>query len=308
MAINLDWSHMLNRNVHANRDTVIENPDIVAHLMLNMVLSEIDKFGASKQNPLIVCVDSKPYWREQYYNQNKGMFPEYQDKKYKGQRVKDTAFDWDAIRTVSSRCLYALDQWTDIKVARIPTAEADDIIAVSSEYYSSRGQRVVNVTSDKDLRQTQVYGKVDIYDPIKKLILPEFNIDRMKKLHIMQGDKGDNILAIKPRLGEKTAEKLYPELDMILATDPEMRSRYAFNEKLIDLQLIPEDLKATIIESLEKPHENFDGFKLMNAFTKLGLSQMMDKMSKFKLQAQSNTTVELSQKEPSAFNIDDIFN
>jgi 5'-3' exonuclease len=246
-------------------------------------VSEIEKFGASKANPIIAAVDSKPYWRSQYYEDNKDTFPEYKDQKYKGNRVKDEKFDWQAIYKASSRCLYALNHWSDVKVVCTPTAEADDIIAVASDFYPRKGQRVVNVTSDKDLRQTQRVGVVDIYDPIKKIFIPEMNVERYIRLHIMQGDKGDNILAIRPRLGPKTAEKLYDELDTLLATNPSMRERYQFNEALIDFKHIPVTLRENIVTLLEQEHNLFDGMKLMNAFQKLHLNQLMDKIGRFKL-------------------------
>jgi 5'-3' exonuclease len=311
MAILLDWSHMLNRNVHASIDNVRDNPSYVAHLMLNMVVSEIERFGASKANPIIAAIDSKPYWREQYYQDNCKDFPEYAGKKYKGDRVKDPTIPWDEIYKVSSRCLYALNHWTDVKVCKVATAEADDVIGVASEYYPSIGQKVVNVTSDKDMRQTQVAGVVDIFDPIKKIIIPEINVEKFKKLHIMQGDKGDSILAIRPRLGEKTAEKLYPELDTLLATNPDMRARYAFNEALIDFRFIPASVKESIIASLVAPHELFDGMALMDAFQKLHLNQLMDKIGKFKLPAQAQpqavATIPTQEEEPSSILLEDFF-
>ena len=113
----------------------------------------------------------------------------------------------------------------------------------------------------------------------------------------MIGDKSDNILAIKPRLGEKTAEKLYPEIDAILATNPEIRCRYNFNQHLIDFDFIEENIIDAIKEKMELPFLNYHAMNLMKCFQQLNLVQMTDKIQKFKLSDQQISAKIINNKE-----------
>lgn len=282
MSVIADFSHSLNRVLFMNQNDIIENPRMIAHLACNMMTSLSDKFGCSKVNPLVIAIDSKNNWRKDFYLENKPKDAEYKDLTYKGNRVKDSKFDWEAIYETVDETIDALDKYSDFQVIKIDKAEADDIIAVSSKKYSE-SQKVFIITSDKDMKQCIVPNLVEMYDPIKKIFITDVDVERFKKLHCMIGDKSDNILAIRPRLGEKTAEKLYPDLDTLLATNPDMRERYSFNERLICFDYIPEAIVRSIEEQLHKPYLNFNTMNLMDAFQKLNLVQMSDKISKFKL-------------------------
>lgn len=281
MAIINDVSNMLHRVIHMNREAVIENPMMVTHLVSAMLLSVADKFGVSNDNPIVLAVDARNNWRKEYYETNKTSFPEYSDMSYKGHRVKDSAFDWQSIYKYTNQLMAALDSYSDFQVLEVECAEADDIIAVYAREMS-KTQKVIIITSDKDMKQCQC-DNVEIYDPIKKIFIPVIDIERFKKLHIMIGDKSDNILAIKPRLGEKTAEKLYPELDLLLATNPEMRSRYEFNQNLIDFDYINDKVVSNIERAIQKPYHNFHSMSLMKEFQLLNMVQMTEKISRFKL-------------------------
>ena len=281
MSIIIDTSGFLHRTIHMNRESVIENPMMVTHLVSAMLLSVVDKFGVSKENPIVLAIDSRNNWRKEFYETNKTSFPEYNEITYKGHRVKDSAFNWEAIYGYTKQLVNALDLYSDFHVLEVERAEADDIIAIYAREMS-KTQKVTIITSDKDMKQCQCEN-VDMYDPIKKIFIPIIDVERFKKLHIMIGDKSDNILAIKPRLGEKTAEKLYPELEVLLATNPEMRRRYEFNQHLIDFDFINTKVVDDIKEALKKPYNNYHAMNLMKEFQLLNMQQMTEKISKFKL-------------------------
>lgn len=279
MAILIDVSPMIHRSIHMNREAVIENPKFICHLVGAMILSSADKFGACKSNPVICAIDGKNNWRKQYYEKNKPDIPEYKDQKYKGKRVKDEAFDWEAIYSNVAELMDSFKLHSDFHVVEIDRAEADDVIAV---YARSTDEMVTIITSDKDMKQCQRKNVV-MYDPIKQMFIPEIDVDRFKKLHCMIGDKSDNILAIKARVGEKTAEKLLPELDDMLATNPEVRARYEFNQHLIDFDFIPEEVAKEIQEQISLQQHSFHAMNLLKCFTKMGLEMLSEKVSKFKL-------------------------
>lgn len=106
----------------------------------------------------------------------------------------------------------------------------------------------------------------------------------------MIGDKSDNILAIRPRLGEKTAEKLHPTLVEILATDPDAREKYLFNSILIDFDNIPEYIITNILAQYEKPFLNYNAMELAKMFQRYGLANIGERISSFKLHGQVKDT------------------
>lgn len=280
MAILIDVSPMIHRSMHMNREAVIENPKFICHLVASMIISSAEKFGASKANPVILAIDGKNNWRKDFYEKNKPDIPEYKDQKYKGKRVKDEAFDWETIYSNVAELMDSFRLYSDFHVIEIDRAEADDVIAI---FTRSTDDVVTIITSDKDMKQCQ-RSNVQMYDPIKQMFIPEIDVERFKKIHCMIGDKSDNILAIKARVGEKTAEKLLPELDDMLATNPEVRARYEFNQRLIDFDFIPEDIVKEIETEISQQQQySFHAMNLLKCFTKMGLEVLSEKVTRFKL-------------------------
>ena len=282
MAVFIDWSHAKSRYIFASKAAVLENPKFVQHLMLYMLMVEMNRFGVSKHNPAIVAIDTKPYWREEVYNKGKEQFPEYENLTYKGNRIKDEELDWETIEKALYEALDALNAFSDVHVIKVAGAEADDIFAVGADYYAEKGEKVFFVTSDKDMKQCLSNKFVQIYDPVKKIFVPDIDVERYKTIHCIQGDKGDNILAVKKRVAEKTAIKMYPTIKETLASDPDIRARYEFNRSLVDFDYIPEEIKTKIIKELEKDHHHFNAMKLTKAFMKMDLKEMSDNVRVFK--------------------------
>jgi 5'-3' exonuclease len=161
----------------------------------------------------------------------------------------------------------------------VDKAEADDIIAVLSR---NTKEQVIIISSDKDFIQLKLEN-VSIYDPIKKIFKEAVDIERYKTLHYMVGDKSDNILAIKARMGDKTAEKCIHQLDEMLALNPEMKLRYEFNKKMIDLDAIPEEIQKNILTEWNKDViVNYDGIQLLKFFQKYNLQDISEKHHLFR--------------------------
>lgn len=301
MSILIDVSPMIHRSVYMNRDNVIENPKIICHLVASMILSSADKFGACKDNPIVLVIDGKNNWRKTFYEKNCSQFPEYENQKYKGNRVKDVAFDWDAIYQNMNDLIQSMKLYTDFQVIEVDRAEADDVIAVYCKN-APETETVTIITSDKDMKQCQKKN-VQMYDPIKQIFIPDIDVERFKTIHCMIGDKSDNILAIRPRLGEKTAEKILHELDDLLSTNPDMRKKYEFNRTLIDFDYIPEDVVTEIKEAMAIPPHSYNMMELSKCFMKMNLQQLSEKMIKFKLTNKKvdakivNTEIQKQKKE-----------
>ena len=105
----------LNRSKESETD---EN--LVRHLVLNTLRFYRSKY-IEKYGELIICCDSRHYWRRDY-------FPNY-----KANRKKDRAssgYDWDFIFTTLNGVRDEIKENFPYKVVEVYGAEADDIIAI----------------------------------------------------------------------------------------------------------------------------------------------------------------------------------
>ena len=286
----IDFSGILHRAVHTSRTEMEDNIGFVEHKILTMVKNVVSMFGGSKQNPVVLAIDSKPTWRAKFYQENKPVYPEYENETYKGKRTRDESIPWDEIYEMNNKVLEALKLHSDYHVVAVEECEADDIIAVLAKDCFKRKETCWIVSSDKDFKQLQNEPYVTIYDPLKQAFVPQIDVVRFKEIHCMIGDKSDNILAIKPRLGEKTAEKLYPMLTETLATNPDMREKYKFNQNLIDFDFIPENIQINILENWNKQEHSFDGIQLIKVFKQYGLNSIINDIVKFKLSDEKRDT------------------
>ena len=312
MSILIDSTHLFFRNFWMNKnDIVVYAPDenqksvptgeintgYMAHVIYASILVLINKFKASKDNQVYLALDSKPSWRHDYYVEHSKQFPEYNEKTYKGDRNKHDELPFDEIWKSYNIVMENLAQCSDFHVIKVDKAEADDIIAVLA--INSINEDVYVCSSDKDFHQLQ-RENVHIYDPIKKIIIPKIDIERRKQLHfLVAGD--DNIKAVKPRCGIKTAEKMLQEgLDDILKSDPEIRARYEFNRTLIDFDYIPEYLVKNIKETVYNTKDLcYNGSKLMAFFAKYKMKMMLSRINQFKLKNEQDKFVVPSKSQVS---------
>jgi len=260
------------------------NTGYLAHVLYASILNLTKKFKASKENQVYLALDSKPSWRHDFFVENCKDFPEYhteKDKKYKGDRDKHDELPFDEIWKSYHIAMQNLADCSDFHVISVDKAEADDIIAVLA--INTNNEDVYVCSSDRDFYQLQ-RENVHIYDPIKKIIIPPMDVERFKQIHFLKaGD--DNIKAVKPRCGKKTAEKMIAAgLDDILKSDPEIRKRYEFNRTLIDFDYIPKNIGDNIKKEVYNNNELcYNGSKLMSFFAEYQLKRMMARMSEFKL-------------------------
>ena len=287
------------RGVFAAKREVIENPKYIAHVLMNMVLNVCEQFGASEKNKVIIAVDSKPSWRHIWYSENCTAFPEYANddpedpspfQTYKGKRLKDPEIPWPAVMEALNELIIALKSFSDLHVIEVPLAEADDIIATVAKYCVASKEDCFIISSDKDFKQLQDGTYIQIYDPMLKVFVPKIDVVQYKRHHILIGDKTDNIKACRPRLGEKTAEKILPVLVETLKLDPNMKARYKFNQKLIDLDQIPEDICVKVMEELHKPYRNYNAMALMKYCSQARLPAVSDRINMLKLSSTQRTT------------------
>ena len=114
-----------------------------------------------------------------------------------------------------------------------PGYEADDLIATLTKAALEHGMRVVIASSDKDLMQLVVPGKVLCWDAMRNNVYgpaeveKKFGVAADKVRHVLAliGDSSDNIPGV-PGVGPKTAAKLIGEhgdVETVLAKAPQIK-------------------------------------------------------------------------------------
>ena len=146
------------------------------------------------------------------------------------------------------------------------------------------------ISGDKDFIQLHKYPSVKQYSPILKKFVKDHNPDTYIKEHILKGDTSDgvpNVLSpdntfvdsIRQRpLGRK---KIETWLDIHIDDLPEeVKRNYQRNDKLINLDNIPEELgKEIMFEFKEAPCG--DRSKLLNYFIQSRLKNLTSEIGEF---------------------------
>jgi DNA polymerase-1 len=111
--------------------------------------------------------------------------------------------------------------------------EADDLIATYAAQAAAAGAFVTVVSSDKDLMQLVVDGKVELQDPVKSRsirsadVVEKFGVppEKVVEVQALAGDSTDNVPGV-PGIGIKTAAELintYGDLEALLARAAEIK-------------------------------------------------------------------------------------
>ena len=257
--------------------------NMVRHMILNSLRSYRTKFSA-EYGELVIACDNTNYWRRKF-------FPYYKANRKKAQEKSE--MDWKAVFECMNKIRGELKEYFPYKVIDVESAEADDVIAtlVFSASLSSdpNESKVLILSGDKDFIQLHIYGNVKQYDPTRKKWITHADPLSYKKQHILKGDSGDgvpnilssdNCFVVGERQRPLTAKKLE---HYIKITPNEMESNiarnYFRNEKLIDLDQVPEDIRVKVMESYYS--QNKDRSKLMNYFIANKLRNLTEHIGEF---------------------------
>ncbi len=189
----VDFSHLMHRNLYTaisqarpgKKDGKYITDDYITfyfHLMLNSLRLLGHKFDRAGE--IILALDDNSYWR-------KDIYPEYKGKRKASRAKSDINFEEFYER--NNGFILELDEYFPYTVLKVNKCEADDIIGVLSKFYG-RAERVVIVSSDKDMRQSIVDG-AELFDPIKREFI-RMSVEEAKNYkiqHTLLGDDGDNI-------------------------------------------------------------------------------------------------------------------
>jgi hypothetical protein len=253
--------------------------DIDENMVRHMILSSLKMYRSrfvSEFGELVLCYDSRHYWRRDY-------FPEYKHSRKKG-REKDTK-NWDSIFSCLNKIKEEIKNNMPYKFLEVYGAEADDIIAVLC---SESSDEVMILSGDKDFIQLQKYPNVKQYSPITKKMINGVNPDDYLKEHVLKGDTSDGVPnVLSPdnsfvdgiRQKPLSKKKIAAMVDGNFSND-EIKRNFQRNKTLIDLGCIPEELRSEILDTYKEAPENSRS-KILNYFIKQRLKTLTESIGEF---------------------------
>jgi hypothetical protein len=257
------------------------NEDLIRHMSINTIRANVRQFKSKYPN-VILCCDSKKYWRREF-------FPFY-----KSQRKHDreaSGLDWHLIFDTLNKIRDEFKESFPYKVLDVEGAEADDIIAVLTARLSSSANILI-LSSDKDFGQLQKYPNVTQYSPILKRFIKIDNPTTFIREHILKGDRGDgipnflspdNTFAAGERQkvinSKRLQEWISQDAETFCTTDIMLRG-YKRNQTLVDFDYIPGDIQASIVSAFENTKVATKE-KMLNYFIDKGLKVMIESINDF---------------------------
>jgi len=256
------------------------NENFMRHMVLNSIKSYEKKFSA-EYGELILCYDSRKYWRRQ-------VFPYYKQNRKKDR--EKSGLDWDRIFGCLNEIRDEIKELFPYKVIEVDGAEADDIISVMCKQHYKDGftTPVLILSGDKDFVQLQKYSFVRQYNPILKKFI-KFSPKEVKEFineHVVKGDRSDGIpnflspddTFITGQRQRPLSKKLVDRFmvnDAHDICDEEQYKNFKRNRILIDFDYIPDYIENDIIiyynslNSVKKsvPLEYFRKYQLNDLMT-----------------------------------------
>ena len=258
---------------------------MLRHMILNALRYYRTKFHED-YGELVICCDSKRYWRKE-------VFPYYKAGRKKDRQA--SGVDWSTMFTVLDKVRQELIDVFPYRTIMIEGAEADDIIGAIVGY--ERDEKILILSSDKDFVQLHVYDNVEQYSPVLKKFVRHENPKMYLREHIIKGDRSDGIPNImsadsvfvnggrqKPIRKNMISELARVDLDHVeesdLFKDDEHKRNWLRNRQLVDLKMIPNELRNKI-ERTFADYDINDRSKLFNYFVQNKLNNLMENINEF---------------------------
>ena len=275
--------------VAINRGGQEVDDTLVRHLVLNNLRYYRSRF-TEKYGELVICCDSKHYWRRDY-------FPNY-----KANRKKDRAssgYDWDFIFTTLNGVRDEIKEHFPYKVLEVYGAEADDIIATLIKQVEDDPDTVI-ISSDKDFIQLHGFH-VKQYSPVSKNFVNSTPPLEYLREHIIKGERSDgvpNVLSPDDTFTESKRQKPIRKTLLITLTEAMEKwepkdlfqlakcnrdtwvRNWQRNETLINLDKIPSDIRDKILREF-KNAQTGDRSKLFNYFVVRKLNNLIQSIGDF---------------------------
>jgi hypothetical protein len=276
------------------KGTESEVKNLIRHVTLSTLKSYKKKYG-KEYGELVICCDGRKYWRKEFFEFYKGMRKSNRDK---------SDLDWKLIFDTLSEMREDISQHFPYRVMHIDRAEADDIIAVMTQYLQENlliqeglveePQKILILSSDKDFKQLQLYPTVKQWSPMQKkyITATKKEIIEHKIEHIVKGDTGDGVPNILSKddvfmKGERqkpvSAKRLQDFFDngFTACRNDEERRNWHRNTTLVDFDHIPPDVKESIIVSYISSKPKGDKMSIMNYLMEHRCRLLLDEIEEF---------------------------
>ena len=272
-------SVMMHLNI-TKRDSV--ESGMVRHMILNSLRMYRERFF-DEYGELVICYDSKHYWR-------RDIFPQY---KASRKKTRDSSsHDWNDIFEFLNAFKDEMIEFMPYKVLEVYGAEADDIIYTLTHEFETDNGKTLILSGDKDFIQLQRYKNVTQYSPITKKFIDGMVWNEYLDEHILRGDTSDGVpnvlspdntfvdgLRQKPLGKKKIQSWVEHNIEDVLPND-EVKRNFQRNKKLIDLTEAPQELFSEITKTWKEAKTN-PRSKLLNYFIQNRLSDLMDCIGDF---------------------------
>ena len=286
----VDLNQVMLSNLHmqiGNHTNAKIEENMVRHMVLNSLRSYKQKFG-EEYGELVIACDNTNYWRKQ-------LFPYYKANRKKNQEKSE--LDWKSIFECMNKIRAELKEFFPYKVIDIESAEADDIIATLVKEMCAV-EDILILSGDKDFIQLHTnsidldtYQAVKQYDPTRKKWITHDNPTRYLQEHILKGDSSDGVPNVLSSdncfvVGERQKPLTQKKIDALIELgldgkfDHQLARNYSRNKQLIDLSMIPENIKVKVLESYNsQTDKNKD--KMFNYFIANKLKNLMEHIGEF---------------------------
>ena len=255
---------------------------MVRHMILNSLRMYRQMFFED-YGELVICYDSKHYWR-------RDIFPQYKAGRKKSR--ESSSHDWDNIFEFLNAFKDEMIEFMPYKVLEVYGAEADDIIAaLCGELEFDNGKTLI-LSGDKDFIQLQRFPNVKQFSPITKKTVNGANPGGYLKEHVFRGDTSDGVpnvlspdntftdgLRQRPLGKKKIASWMDHDFEDVAPND-EVKRNYQRNRKLIDLTYTPDELTREIIDTYNEAPFG-DRSKLLNYFIQKRLKSLTESIGEF---------------------------
>ena len=265
-----------------NHTNIPVEENLLRHMVLNAIRSYNVKFRREYGQMIIAC-DDRRSWRKE-------MFPYYKANRQKDR--EESEIDWNSVFEILNKVRDELKVYFPYKVIHIDRAEADDIIGTLVHEHGNTLEKIMIVSGDKDFRQLQTYVNVKQYDPTRKKYLEERNPDRYLREHILRGDRGDGVPNFLSQddcfvVGVRQKQLRETKIDLWVNQEPEefcdetMLRRYNRNKQMVDLSMIPDDIKQAVMEEFNNVGEKKTRAMLFQYFIDKKLKNLIEDIDQF---------------------------
>lgn len=269
--VDMNQTMISNLMAHIKSNNELDE-NMMRHMVLNSIRNYEKKFS-SQYGELVLCYDSKKYWRREF-------FPFYKQNRKKDR--EKSGLDWNVIFDSLNKIRDEIKSLFPYKVVEVEGAEADDIISVICKIQSEENikkfqknlevEKVLILSGDKDFIQLQNYSFVTQYNPVLKKYV-KFSKQEIKEFlneHVVKGDRSDGIpnylsdddtfiSGKRQKPLNKKAVHLFLEKTPDEICSPEQLKNYKRNQVLIDFNYIPENIENQIklcYNTLNITHKN----------------------------------------------------